>query len=112
VSLFKHKTMASLKVAVESRGSAAQSDLSMKKRALIKRISLFLFRGWAQHIFDRWRDTVSSDPSPSASENFDLLPCDIPLDFLFRSAHRVIDVPGAQAPYTIFKKPTQLLLPR
>ena len=50
--------------------------LSMKKRALIRCIGFFLCRGWAQHIVDRWRDAVSSGFSPSASEDFDLLPCD------------------------------------
>ena len=33
--------------------------ISMQKRALIRRIGLFLCRGWAQHIVDRWRDAVS-----------------------------------------------------
>ena len=33
--------------------------LSMQKRALIRRIGLYLCRSWAQHIVDRWRDAVS-----------------------------------------------------
>ena len=63
--------------------------LSMQKRALIRCIALFLCRGWAQHIVDRWRDAVSpgSSPSPSASDDFDLLPCDISPDFLCRGAY-------------------------
>ena len=67
----------------------------MKKRAHIRRIALFLCRGRAQHIVDRWRDAVSPGSSPSASVDFDLLPCDISPDFLYRGAYRGINVPGA-----------------
>ena len=163
VSLFEHKTLASLKVTVEARANLVRSDLkkraedldarhpgstfvqelasygkyfvlvsgpfanlssdfnplldfiarerslhtiefrdfrpdvilSMQKRALIRRIGLFLCRGWAQHIVDRWRDAVSPGSSPSASNDFDLLPCDISPDFLYRGAYRGINVPGA-----------------
>ena len=63
--------------------------LSMHKRALIRRIGLFLCRGWAQHIVDRWRDAVSCS-SPSASNDFYLLPCDISPDFLYREAYRAL----------------------
>ena len=56
--------------------------LSMQKRALIGRIGLY-------------RDAVSPGSSPSASVDFDLLPCDISPDFLYRGAYRGINVPGA-----------------
>ena len=69
--------------------------LSMQKRTLIRRIGLYLCRGWAQHIVDRWRDAVSPGSSPSASDDFDLLPCDISPDFLYRGAYRGNNVPGA-----------------
>jgi len=61
---------------------------------VIRRIGLFLCRGWAQHIVDRWRDGVSPGSSPSASDDFDLLPCDISLDILYRGVYREIDVPS------------------
>ena len=67
----------------------------MRKRALIRRIGLFLCRGWAQHIVDRWRDAVSPGSTPFASNDVDLLPCDISLDFPFRGAYRGLNVPGA-----------------
>lgn len=163
VSLFEHKTLASLKVSVEARANLVRSDLkkraedldarhpgstfaqelasygkyfvlisgpfanlssdfkplvdfiarerslqtiefrdfklqvifSMHKRALIRRIGLFLCRGWAQHIVDRWRDAVSPGSPPFASDDVDLLPCDISLDFPFRGAYRGLNVPGA-----------------
>jgi hypothetical protein len=69
--------------------------LSMRKHALIRRIGLFLCRGWAQLIADRWRDAVSIGPSPSASDDRDLLSCNNSPDFSFRSAYRGINVPGA-----------------
>ena len=70
--------------------------LSMQKRALIRRIGLYLCRGWAQHNVDRWRDAVSPGSSHSASDDFDLLLlCDISPDFLYRGAYRGINVPGA-----------------
>jgi len=69
--------------------------LSMQKRTLIRRIGLYLCRGWAQHIVERWRDAVLPGSSPSDSDNFDLLPCDISPDFLYRGAYRGINVPGA-----------------
>ena len=69
--------------------------LSMQKRTLIRRIGLYLCRGWAQHIVDRRRDAVSPGSSPSASDDFDLLPCDISPDFLYRGAYRGNNVPGA-----------------
>jgi len=68
--------------------------LSMQKRALIRRIDLYLFRGWAQHINDQWRDAVSPGSSPFASDDFDL-PCDISPDFLYRGAYRGNNLPGA-----------------
>ena len=68
---------------------------SMQMRALIRRIGLFLCRGWAQHIVDRWRDAVSPDSPPCASDDVDLLPCDISLDFPLRGAYRGLNVPGA-----------------
>ena len=40
----------------------------------------FLCRGWAQHLADRLRDSVSSGPSLSSSDNVDLLSSDISLD--------------------------------
>ena len=160
MSLFEHKTLASLKVSVEARANLVRSDLkkraedldarhpgstfaqelasygkyfvlisgpfvnlsndfkplvdfiarerslqtiefrdfklhvifSMHKRALIRRIGLFLCRGWAQHIFDRWRDAVSPGSPPFASDDVDLLPCDISLDFPFRGAYRGLNV--------------------
>ena len=52
-------------------------------------------RGWAQHIVDRWRDAVSLGSPPFASDDLDLLPCDISLDFPFRGAYRGLNVPGA-----------------
>ena len=55
--------------------------LYLQKRTLIKRIGLFICRGWAQHIVDRWRDAFSYGPSPSTSDDFDLLPCAFPLEF-------------------------------
>ncbi len=55
--------------------------------------------GWAQHINDRWRDAVSPGSPPFASDDVDLLPCDISydisLDFPFRGAYRGLNVPGA-----------------
>ena len=80
---------------IEFRDFRPDVILSMQKRALIRRIGLFLCRGWAQHIVDRWRDAVSPGSSPSASNDFDLLPCDISPDFLYRGAYRGINVPGA-----------------
>ena len=80
---------------IELRDFRPDVILSMQKRALIRRIGLFLCRGWAQHIVDRWRDAVYPGSSPSASNDFDLLPCDISLDFLNRGAYRGINVPGA-----------------
>ena len=67
----------------------------MQKRTLIRHIGLNLCRGWAQHIVDRRRDAVSPGSSPSASYDFDLLPCDISPDFLYRGAYRGNNVPGA-----------------
>jgi hypothetical protein len=46
---------------------------SMHKRALIRRIGLFLCRGWALHIVDRWRNAVSPGFPPFASDDVDLL---------------------------------------
>ena len=80
---------------IEFRDFRPDVILSMQKRALIRRIGLFLCRGWAQHIVDRWRDAVSPGSSPSASDDLDLLPCDISPDFPFRGAYRGINVPGA-----------------
>ena len=70
----------------------------MYNRALVRRIRLFLYRGWAQHIVDLWRDAVSPGPPPLppfASDDVDLLPCDISLDFPFRGAYRGRNVTGA-----------------
>ena len=36
----------------------------IQKRALIRRVGLYLCRGWAQNIVDRWRDAVSPVPRP------------------------------------------------
>ncbi len=59
-------------------------------------IGLFLCRGWAQHIVDRWRYAVSPGSPPFASDDIDFLPCcDISLDFPFRGAYRGLNVPGA-----------------
>ena len=63
---------------------------SMRKRALI----IFCL-GWAHHIFDRWCDDVSPGSPPSASDDLDLFPCDISLDFPFRSTYRDHNVSGA-----------------
>ena len=41
------------------------------------------------------RDAVSPGSSPSASVDFDLLPCDISPDSFYRGAYRGINVPGA-----------------
>ena len=76
-------------------GSTFELYHKNQKFALIRRIGLFLCRGWAQHIVDRWRDAVSPGSSPSVSNDFDLLPCDISPDFLYRGADRGINVPGA-----------------
>ena len=54
---------------IEFRDFRPDVILSMQKRALIWRIGLFLYRGWAQHIVDRWRDAVSPGSSPSVSDN-------------------------------------------
>ena len=67
----------------------------MQMRTLIRRIDLYLSRGWALHIVDRWRDDVSPGSSPSASDDFDLLPCNISPDFLYRGAYRGNNMPGA-----------------
>ena len=80
---------------IEFRDFKLQVIFSMHKRALIRRIGLFLCRGWAQHIVDRWRDAVSPGSPPFASDDVDLLPCDISLDFPFRGAYRGLNVPGA-----------------
>ncbi len=55
---------------------SGKRKLSMHKRALVRRIGLFLCRGWAQHIVGRWRNAVSPGSPPSVSENLVLLPCD------------------------------------
>ena len=71
---------------IEYRDFKLHVIFSMHKRALIRRIGLFLCRGWAlllfraQHIVDRWRDAVSPGSPPFASDDVDLLPCDISLD--------------------------------
>jgi len=75
----------------EIRDFTPEVILSMQKRALIRRIGLYLYRGCAQHIFDGWRDAVSSCFSPSSSDDFDLLTCDTSLDFQYRGAYRGID---------------------
>ncbi len=80
---------------IEYRDFKLHVIFSMHKRALTRRIGLFLCRGWAQHIFDRWRDAVSPSSPPFASGDVDLLPCDISLDFPFRGAYRGLNVPGA-----------------
>jgi len=51
---------------------------------------------WAQHTVDRRRDAVLSDSSPSSSvsDDFDLLPCDVSLYFLYRGVYSGIDMPG------------------
>ena len=54
---------------VSGKTESPKLDPSAKKRV----IGLFLCRGWAQHIVDRWRDAVSPGSSPSASDDFDLL---------------------------------------
>ncbi len=41
-----------------------QWKIICNKRALIRRIGLFLYRGWAQHIVNRWRDVASPVPRP------------------------------------------------
>ncbi len=69
---------------IEFRDFKLHVIFSMHKRALIRRIGLFLCRGWAQHIVDHWRDAVSPGSPPFASDDVDLLPCDISLDFPFR----------------------------
>ena len=48
-----------------------------------------------QHIVDRWRDAVSPGSPPFASDDVDLFPFDISLDFPFRGAYRGLNVPGA-----------------
>jgi hypothetical protein len=58
---------------IEDRDFKPDVILSMQRRALIRRIRLFLCRDWAQHIVDRWRDAVSSGSSHCASNNFGLL---------------------------------------
>ncbi len=82
---------------IEFRDFKLYVIFSMHKRALIRRIGLFLYRGWPQHIVDRWRDAVSPGSPPFASDDVDLLPCncDISLDFPFRGAYRGLNVPGA-----------------
>ena len=57
----------------------------MHERALVRYIVLFLCRGWAERIVDRWRDAVSPGsrlvPRPrAASDDLDILPCVISLD--------------------------------
>ncbi len=47
------------------------------------------------NIVDRWRDAVSPGSPPLASDDVDLLSCDISLDFPFRGAYRGLNVPGA-----------------
>ncbi len=80
---------------IEFRDFKPHVIFSMHKRALIRRIGLFHCRGWAQHIVNRWRDAVSPGSPPFASEDVDLLPSDISLDFPFRGAYRGLYVPGA-----------------
>ena len=41
------------------------------------------------YIFDGWHDAVSPDSPPFASNDVDLLPCDISLDFPVRCAYHV-----------------------
>ncbi len=66
---------------IEYRDFKLHVIFSMHKCALIRRIGLFLCRGWAQHIVDRWRDAVSPGSPPFASHDVDLLPCDISREF-------------------------------
>jgi len=47
-------------------------------------------------------DAMPSRSSPSASDDFDLLPCNFSIDFLYLGANRGIDVPSAESPGTIF----------
>ena len=66
----------------------------MTKRALIRRIGLFLCRGWAQQFVYRWHDAISPDSPPSAFDDLDLLPCDISFDFTLRGSHRGLNALG------------------
>ena len=50
------------------------------------------------YIVDRWRDAVSPGSPPFASDDVDLLPCNISLDFPFHVTYRGLNVPGAKAP--------------
>jgi hypothetical protein len=75
--------------------------LSMQKRALIRRIGLFLCRGWTRHIAKRWRSSVSSGPSLSSSMLISSLPLAslviaiLPPDSLYRGLYRGINISGA-----------------
>ena len=86
---------------IEFRDFRPDVILSMQKRALIRRIGLFSLQGWVQQIVGRWRDAISPGSSPSASDDIDLLPRDIPA-FFFRGAYRGINVSGAKAQGIIF----------
>ena len=56
----------------------------------------------AQHIADRWRDAVSPGSPPYASDDLDLLPRDISLDFPLNGAFRGLNAPDDKAPGIIF----------
>jgi len=88
---------------IEFREFRPEIIFSVQKRAQIKgALAFFLCRDWAQRSVDRWRDAVSPGSSPTASDDFGLLPCDISPDFLYRGAYHGIDAPGSKAPDTIF----------
>jgi len=54
------------------RGKNSAVAFAVHRRALVRRIGLLTFRGWAQHIVDRWRDAVSNRPAASHSTQIDL----------------------------------------
>ncbi len=56
-------------------------------RGLIRLIALLFCRGWVQRTVDRWRDAVSSGFPTFASDDLDLYPFSMILDFPFRAAY-------------------------
>ncbi len=46
--------------------------LAVHRRALVRRIGLLTSRGWAQHMFDRWRGAVSHRPAAPQTADIEL----------------------------------------
>ncbi len=57
---------------MELRDVKSALALAVHRRALVRRVGLLTFRGWAQHIVDRWRDAASNRLSAPQAADIDL----------------------------------------